>query len=495
MKNNTALLAQLEASLLRLFPVLATPVPASPVPAHLLLALSGGIDSMVLLHALQQLSQRLPFTLSAMHVHHGLSPHADRWLQVCQQTCIESATPFYVEKIHVDQHSGQGIEAAARAGRYRVLEQSRSRINATAIVTAHHAQDQAETLLLQLVRGAGAKGLSAMPDRDDNRKLWRPMLGISKADIQAYAEQHALQWVEDESNADLSYDRNYMRQQVMPVMRARYPQLDQSLGRSALHLAETQQLLHDLAQQDLHACDLRPEWQGQSIDIVKVQSLGDVRARNLLRGWFDTQALRMPNTEQLQDYWQQLATVKPHRYLLLPLQGPAASHAAYLHHYQGRLYCVGKPPVLPQSPLIWLGGRSQIWGNWQVEFKVAKGRGIALAKLGISPAAITLHRRYAEPLPMPAHLQLLLHARAGGETLQPDVKRPRRELKVIFQMLGTPPWQRAFYPLISVQSASGVSREVVALSPDIVDASWATGRNAYGLVLSLHPITPSPENS
>lgn len=470
-------------------------MPATTAPSHLLLALSGGIDSMVLLHALQQLSQRLPFTLSAMHVHHGLSPNADRWLQVCQQTCIEGGVPFYVEKIHVDQHSGQGIEAAARAGRYRELEQTRNRINATAIVTAHHAQDQAETLLLQLVRGAGTKGLSAMPDRDDKRKLWRPMLGISKADIHAYAELHALQWVEDESNADLSYDRNYMRQQVMPEMRARYPQLDQSLGRSALHLAEAQQLLHDLAQQDLHACDLRPEWQGQSIDISKVQALGDVRARNLLRGWFDTLGLRMPNSEQLQDYWQQLATVRPHRYLHLPLQGAVGSHVAYLHHYQGRLYCVSKPPALPDSPLVWLGGPSQRWGDWQVDFKVVKGRGIALAKLGISPAAITLHRRYKEPLPMPQHMQMLLQARAGGETLQPDAKRPRRELKVIFQMLGTPPWQRAFYPLISVQSASADSRELVALSPDIVDAAWATGRNAYGLVISLHPMMAPPVNS
>jgi len=457
-------------------------------PPHLLLALSGGVDSIVLLHTLSQLSQSLPFTLSAMHVHHGLSPHADAWLQQCAQVCLDKHIPFYSEKVQVDLQSGLGVEAAARDARYTALELIRQQVGADAIVTAHHMQDQAETLLLQLVRGAGVKGLSAMGHWDAERSLLRPLLGVAKAELLQYAEAQQLTWVEDESNTDIRYDRNFMRQRAMPVLRERYPQLDQALLRSASHLADAQMLLDTLAQQDLLQCDVREEWLGQSIDISHLHTLGDVRAKNLLRFWFQQRQCRMPNTEQLQDYWKQLSSVKPHRYLHLPLQGHAANHKAYLHHYQSRLYCVAKPAALPNTPLIWQGQQTQIWGDWQVQFKVSKGRGIALARLGISPAAITLNKRYGQPIPLADGIQLLVTPRTGGEALQPDAKRPRRELKVIFQMLAVPPWQRAFYPVVQVTTTQPTaSQTLVALAALAVDEAWRPGRNAYGLEIFLHP--------
>ncbi len=444
---------------------------------------------MVLLHALAQLSTSLSFRLSAMHIHHGLSPNADDWLTLCERVCLEHNVPFYAEKVQLSLQSGLGIEATAREVRYQALERMRQQLAADAIVTAHHLQDQSETMLLQLVRGAGVKGLSAMGAWDAERKLLRPLLQVSKADILQLAQTSQYQWVEDESNSDTSYDRNFMRQTVMPVMRERYPQLDAALARTAMHMAEAQSLLDSLASQDMSVCDMREEWLGQSIAIQHLRALGDTRAKNLLRYWFQQRNLRMPNTEQLQDYWQQLSTVKPHRYLHLPLHGQSGKRQAYLHHYQQRLYCVLQPSALPQTPLIWQGSSTQIWGDWQVHFKVSKGKGIALARLGVSPAAITLHKRYGQTMPVADGISLMLAPRSGGEILQPDAKRPRRELKVIFQMLGIPPWQRAFYPLVSVATTQpDISRTLVSLASLAIDAGWRPGRNAYGLEISLHPL-------
>jgi tRNA(Ile)-lysidine synthase len=483
--NNAVFTTQLEKGVASF---LAAQTPQTD-PVHLLLALSGGVDSIVLLHALAQFSSRLPYTLSAMHIHHGLSPHADEWLSLCERVCQQLGIAFYSAKVHVNLQSGQGIEATAREARYQALEHMRQQLDAQAIVTAHHMQDQSETLLLQLMRGAGVKGLSAMGDWDAERKLFRPLLQASKADILQQATALQYQWVEDESNTDISYDRNFMRQTVMPVMRERYPQLDSALARSASHMAEAQSLLDTLAGQDIAACDVREEWLGQSVDIQRLRQLGDARAKNMLRYWFQQLDLRMPNTEQLQNYWQQLSTVKPHRYLHLPLQGQAVKRQAYLHHYQQRLYCVGKPAALPKTPLVWQGGKSQIWGDWQVQFKVSKGRGIALARLGVHPAAITLHKRYGQAITLAQGLELMLFARAGGESLQPDAKRPRRELKVIFQMLAIPPWQRAFYPVVNVIATQpSHSQTLVSLAFLAIDAAWHPGRNAYGLEISLQPL-------
>lgn len=486
MKNNPGLTDQLE-SVITAF--LADHSASSTSQPHLLLALSGGVDSVVLLHLLSALRPRFGFNLSAMHIHHGLSAHADAWLATCEQLCLAHQVPFYSERVQLDLQAGLGVEAVAREARYQALARVRATLAADAIVTAHHMQDQSETVLLQLMRGAGVKGLSAMGVWDAARGLLRPVLGVPKAALLQYASEHQLQWVEDESNTDISYDRNFMRQRVMPLMRERYPQLDQSLMRSASHLAEAQTLLDVLASQDLQACDLREEWLGQSIVLASLHALGEARAKNLLRFWFQQRQLRMPNTDQLQDYWLQLVSVKPTRYLHLPLQGQSSPQRAYLHHYQQRLYCVAKPAALPHTPLVWNGESTQQWGAWLLHFKVSKGRGIALARLGVSPAAITLHKRYGQTIVLAEGVTLCLTPRAGGESLQPDPQRPRRELKVLFQMQGIPPWQRAFYPVVTAHTTQpSSSQTLVALASVAVDASWRPGRNAYGLEISLSPL-------
>lgn len=455
---------------------------------HLIVGLSGGVDSVVLLHLLNNLKSQLGFTLSAMHIHHGLSAHADDWLIFCENYCAALGVEFDSERVRVDQDDGLGIEAAARAARYQALFNRKQALSAQAIVTAHHVQDQAETFMLQAFRGAGVKGLSAMAASDAAGHL-RPLLAISKQEICAYAHEHNLQWVEDDSNTNDHYERNFLRSNVMPILRERYPHIDVTLSRSASLLAEAQSLLDIMAQEDLSTCDLQSEWLGESIALPHFHALGEVRAKNMLRGWFQQQQLLMPKRVQLNEYWQQLSAVRPHRYLHLPLSDVSHQHAAFLHHYQGRLYCVRKPPALPEQALIWQGGATQQWGGWSLDFKLVKGKGIALAMLGISPADITLHLRYGKAMTLDASKQLLIHVRSGGEQLQPHANRPRRELKVIFQMLGIPPWQRLFYPLVSLRHAD--EETLLGLLPATINHDWLPGRNAYGVVITFTPITQS----
>lgn len=455
---------------------------------HLLLALSGGVDSVTLLHALKACQAMANFTLSAMHVHHGLSPHADDWLQSCQSLCHSRSIPFYYERVTLDVSDGLGVEAIARAARYQALRQTQLAVGAHAIVTAHHVQDQAETLLLQLLRGAGVKGLSAMAEWDAHTCRWRPWLTVTKEDILNEALTHQLHWVEDESNASMRYDRNFLRHEVLPQLRQRYPQVDLSFARAAHHLAEAQVLLDIMAQQDMVTCELESTWGGQSLSMQAMQALGEVRAKNMLRSWIAQQCLLMPSTAQLQAYWQQLQSVKSDRYLHLPLYATPGKASAFLHHYQGRLYCISPPPNLPDVPFIWSGEASQRWGGWQVQFTLVKGRGISLQKLGVSPAAITLFKRYRQPFQLPSELQLQLHKRLGGESLQPDLKRPTRSLKTIFQMLAIPPWQRAYQALVSVH-LNQASSTLIGLLPHTIDGHWQAGRNAFGLVIELTPLS------
>lgn len=250
----------------------------------LLLGLSGGLDSRVLLHLLVQLRSRLKFDLSAMHVHHGISPHADAWAQFCADLCVRDQVPFEVVRVSVPRDSGLGLEAAARAERYRVLL-GRS---ADAVMLAHHEDDQAETILLQLLRGAGVKGLAAMGESSERqpatggreKPILRPLLNVSRAELLDYAKAHDLQWIEDESNLDLAYDRNFLRHHVLPQMEQRFPACRRTLARSASHLAEAAELLEEIAREDASKAVV-----DSKLNLAELGKLSASRANNLLRYW------------------------------------------------------------------------------------------------------------------------------------------------------------------------------------------------------------------
>ena len=241
--------------------------PVVPAGSSILLGLSGGVDSVVLLHLLQQLSPRHSWRFSALHVHHGISPQADAWAAFCADLCARHDVPLQVEHVDITPLRELGIEAAARKLRHAALAGQR----ADFVALAHHQDDQAETMLLQLLRGAGVRGASAMTfvkrasqhtpspltgegggegDAYPGTVLLRPLLDIPRSALLDYAQQHALQWVEDESNADDAYPRNFLRHRVLTLLEQRFPAYRETLSRSARHFAEASELLDQLAQQD-----------------------------------------------------------------------------------------------------------------------------------------------------------------------------------------------------------------------------------------------------
>lgn len=243
---------------------------------HLTVGFSGGLDSTVLLHALVAMRAQLGCETGAVHVHHGLSVHADDWAAHCHEVCQQMQVPLQVVRVQVRQH-GQGLEAAARQARYRVF----AGLQTDAVVLAHHHDDQAETVLLQMLRGGSVKAMAAMPPvraLTDTIRLLRPLLAISRSGLETYARMQALHWVEDESNHHLALTRNRLRHRVLPVLDAEMPGSGRSLSVLAEQCAEWSELLDALA-----VADGVEEAVQHGLSRAALQALPEARARNLLR--------------------------------------------------------------------------------------------------------------------------------------------------------------------------------------------------------------------
>jgi len=272
---------------------------------HLLLGLSGGLDSRVLLHLLGHARAKMEFTLSAVHINHRISPQANGWAEFCAGICARDAVPFHVAEVDVPRDSGLGLEAAARAERYAVLLDS----EADAVMLAHHRDDQAETLLLQLLRGAGVKGLAAMGEISfqqsaisrQPKAILRPLLGVSRAKLLEYAQAHELQWIEDESNLDLAYDRNFLRHQILPELEKRFPACSRTMARSASHLAEAAALLEELAIEDAANAVM----EGRLV-LAAIKPLSAPRVSNLLRYWITERSGLSLSAARIEDIRSQL---------------------------------------------------------------------------------------------------------------------------------------------------------------------------------------------
>src|SRR6266545_4458661 len=225
--------------------------PAVPPGAHLALGLSGGIDSVALLSILLELAPALRFSLRAVHVNHGISPNAGRWAEFCSGLCGKSQVPLQLETVDLSPYRSLGLEGAARQARHQVF----ARLEADFVVLAQHRDDQAETLLLRLLRGAGLRGLAAMsPPRSlpgSRARLLRPLLEVSRAEIEAYARLRGLDWIEDESNADTARRRNFLRREAIPLLERQFPAASATIARAAVHLAEARELLEEMARADL----------------------------------------------------------------------------------------------------------------------------------------------------------------------------------------------------------------------------------------------------
>jgi len=258
---------------------------------HLCVALSGGVDSLVLLRVIASAGWR---QLSAIHVHHGLSPNADHWAQYCEKVCASLTIPFVCAHVAVDRASHDGLEAAARRARHAAF----AGVRADWILLAHHRDDQAETLLFNLLRGAGFAGAAAMQERKG--RMLRPLLEVGREDILAYARAHRLDWVEDESNADTRHTRNFLRHEVFPVIHRRFPAASGNLAAAATRFAEGIVLLDALARADLGKAEDFP------IPCTLLADLDEPRARNALRYLLARQGVRIPGEARLRETLRQL---------------------------------------------------------------------------------------------------------------------------------------------------------------------------------------------
>jgi tRNA(Ile)-lysidine synthase len=394
-------------------------------------ALSGGLDSSVLLHALAQERAGLPGELSAVHVNHGLHADAGEWQATCERMCAALGVPIESRRVHVAAAKGESLEASARDRRYGAFHEIMQ--PGDALLLAHHADDQAETFLLQALRGAGVRGLAAMPESAEfaGGLLLRPVLAYPRIELEAWARSQGLTWIEDPSNADRDFDRNYLRHEVMPRLRSRWPAVADTLSRAARHSAEAEAVVQVLAAED---------WQrygkGDTLPVQALEELPEPRARQLLRHWVGLRGLPLPPAHKLSEILLQAGAAED-RNPCVDWQG------AEVRRYGGQLYALQPLPLAPQ------------------EFQLSPGRfedlGPGLGALGL---VSTVGEGVRAALCGPMGLRISF--RAGGESCRPAGHAHGRPLKKWLQEMHVLPWLRDRLPL--VYSGEGAGGELLAVA-------------------------------
>jgi tRNA(Ile)-lysidine synthase len=422
--------------------------PLIPPGSSILVGLSGGMDSVVLLHILHRLAPRFSWRLSALHVHHGISPNADAWADFCAGLCSGLDIPLHIEHVDIAPLREHGIEAAARKLRHAAF----ARQSCDFVALAHHADDQAETLLLQLLRGSGVRGVAAMPLSGGTHPMTvRPLLDLPRAVLLEYAHEHGLQWVEDESNADDSYPRNFLRHRALPLLEERFPSYRNTLARSAHHFAEASELMDDLARIDAEGA-----MQGDALNVAALRALTPARAKNLLRHFLHCRGAVMPQTAQLEAMLQQLCDARQ----------DAAVCVEYgvwqVHRYRDQAYV---SPILGgierELALSWNGEPELEWPalGVRLNFVETRGAGISAEKLRRAPVTLRL--------------------RNGGETLRPHPNAAKRSLKNLLQEHGVPPWRRERLPLVYCGD------ELVCVVGVAVAAEFQAGEGEVAIAVEL----------
>ena len=393
-----------------------------PAPRYWI-AYSGGMDSHVLLHLCAKLkaTQEQALQFHAVHVHHGLQPAADAWTGHCAQVCGEMSLPFALVKVDARAKPGESPEEVARRARYAALSGC---LGANDIIlTAQHRDDQAETLLLQLVRGAGLAGLAAMPEFAPLPPgfLLRPLLTFSRADLRAYAVEHGLNWIEDTSNEDTAFDRNFLRRVIIPKLEQRWPGLSKALARTAGHCAEAQQQLVDLSK-DLCRTALNAD--GQSLSVNALRDFPSADQRLVLREWLRMRGFRMPSQAVIARILQEVLPAKPDK---MPL---VAWSEGEVRRYRDGLYVLPVRECFdPSTVLAWDGtGILELPdGNGTLSAQPTTGPGISG----------DMWRRE----------KISIGYRQGGERCRLPGRSGTHALKKLLQEAGIPPWQRERIPL------------------------------------------------
>ncbi len=414
-------------------------------------AYSGGLDSHVLLALCSQISKELPLKIHAIHVHHGLSPHADSWAAHCEKTCHELEIPFIQKRVTLNLNAGASIEEVARAARYQAFI---SCLNTDdVLLTAHHQDDQAETYLMQLLRGAGPKGLAAMPlSKPLGKGLHvRPLLSFSREELQTYAEEINLHWIEDESNANSKFARNFLRNEILPLLKNRWPSVSETICRSALHCANAQAALDELIS------DLYESVQGNKPDtlsVTKLQTLKFTQQSLVLRYWIEKQGYLLPNAKKLTAIQQEVLTAAIDR-------KPCVSWgAAQVRRFRDDIYLL--PHVVNEV-------KHQA-SDWQ------------LAKPLALQDKTFLHAIPVQGEGLCANINTVsVRFRESGDSVF-IAKRGRLSLKNLFQEWGVPPWERESLPLIFINET------LIAAVDYFLDKNYQAKANESGYQLVRGPL-------
>ena len=408
--------------------------------APIAIAYSGGLDSSALLHLAHGYGVQHGIAVFAFHVHHGISEHADAWLDHCKATADTLGVTFDARRVVLEK-TRSGVEAAARKLRYAALGILCASHGVRLMLTAHHLDDQAETVLLQLLRGSGTAGLSGMDGANAAPELLanpdlvmaRPLLPVARAELEAYVARHAIAYVEDESNIHPRYARNALRHQVMPALAQAFPGYQERFARSAAHAQSAQRLLDELAAQDLAGALF-----DGTVDVAQLRVLSLDRAYNMLRHWFALRSLRMPSTAWLAEMVAQLLEARPDAQLLV-------THPdCHIRRHRDRLHITPKLASLsgqrdPDDEGVFVKEGERF--NWQGETSIAFPAYGGVLHFDAAEQGVDANWLRGVPLQ--------IDFRKGGERLKPAHNRPTRPLKYHYQANDVPAWERERLPVVT----------------------------------------------
>ncbi|WP_159016190.1 tRNA lysidine(34) synthetase TilS [Cognatiluteimonas profundi] len=423
--------------------MLALPhIPAAGAGRPLLVGLSGGLDSTVLLQLLAASSDARARGLRALHVHHGLHPGADTWAALCQQLCDDLGIELTIIRAQVRRDGGEGLEAAARHARYAAFDAAMR--DDDVLVLAHHRDDQAETFLLRALRASGPDGLAAMRAwRTFGRGwLWRPLLEVPRPELLRHAQQHGLQWIDDASNADTAFDRNFLRHRVLPLLRERWASADAALARSAELCAQAADLLDE---EDVAALAGVRDGDGHRLDVPRLLLLGKARRARVLRRWIAGLALAPLPAQAIARIESELLRAAP------DAQPQVEWSGAWIRRWRSALHA----------------GRRQVpWPDaWMVEWDGSQPLRL--------PDDGSLHLDGAPAFDAPMRVR----ARQGGERITLPGRAHSHSLKHVLQACDVPPWQRAQLPLLFAADGGLLAAGDSIMSAAM--AAWLHERGAH----------------
>jgi tRNA(Ile)-lysidine synthase len=413
------------------------------ITERIFIAYSGGIDSHVLLHLSASIDE-IKSKITAVYVHHGLQQEADAWEKHCQLVCLDLGVTYKCLKVNAQKAIGQSPEEAARDARYHVLKSLLAKNDV--LLLAQHREDQMETVLLQLFRGAGVQGLSGMPliINFGLGVMCRPLLDVSKQDVQNYAERNSLDWIEDPSNKSDTFDRNFLRNQILPKLKQRWPALDKTISRSARHCASNHSVMQDLVQALLanlfDATD-------NTININQLLELDINKQYLVLRQWFASQNLRMPSENKLKRILTEVITAKV-------CGNPEVRGTDYcIRKYRNKLYCL-------TSCLVDKELQEKNWPKEQKLLKLDDGKTLTITE-----------RTNGIAKKIWLEAQVTIKYRKGSEKIRLPGRKGHHTLKKLYQEKAIPPWLRHNIPLIYLND------ELVAISDYWISADFYSRGN------------------